>query len=62
MQPPYVPRIRRYRQWLQERHGLSFDSYEALRRWSVTEYDAVWRSGWDDAHRPWGFSDPRGRI
>jgi len=47
MQPPYVPRIRRYRQWLQERHGLSFDSYEALRLWSVTEYDAFWRSVWD---------------
>ncbi len=47
MKPPYVPRIRLYQQWLQERHGLSFESYEALRRWSVTDYEAFWRSVWD---------------
>jgi acetoacetyl-CoA synthetase len=47
MKPPYVPQIRLYQQWLHERHGLSFDSYEALRRWSIDEYDAFWQSLWD---------------
>jgi acetoacetyl-CoA synthetase len=36
-----------YREWLQARHGLSFDSYDALWRWSITDLDAFWQSIWD---------------
>ena len=45
--PPYVPQIRLYQDWLQARHGLRFDDYHALWRWSVTELDAFWQSIWD---------------
>lgn len=45
--PPYVPQITRYRQWLATARGLSFDSYDALWRWSVTDLDAFWQSIWD---------------
>ena len=45
--PAYVPQIRLYQQWLQQHHGLVFDSYDALWRWSVTELDAFWQSIWD---------------
>ena len=45
--PPFVPQIRLYQDWLQARHGLAFDSYDALWRWSVTELDAFWQSIWD---------------
>ena len=44
--PPFTPQIRLYQQWLAERHGLQFDSYDALWRWSVTELDAFWQSIW----------------
>ena len=36
MTAPYVPQIALYRHWLQDTRGLSFDSYDALWRWSVT--------------------------
>jgi acetoacetyl-CoA synthetase len=39
--------LHRYQHWLQQRHGLRFDDYEALWRWSVDELDAFWRSIWD---------------
>ena len=45
--PPYVPQITRYRQWLAAERGLSFESYDALWRWSVTDLDAFWQSIWD---------------
>lgn len=45
--PPYIPQIRRYQDWLAQRHGLEFASYDALWRWSVTELDAFWQSIWD---------------
>src|SRR4051794_18207050 len=45
--PPYVPRIRLYQNWLAEQRGLSFDSYDALWRWSTTDLDAYWQSVWD---------------
>ena len=45
--PPQVPQIRRYQNWLREQRGLSFDSYHALWRWSITELDAYWQSVWD---------------
>ncbi len=44
---PYVPQIRLYQNWLREQRGLTFDTYNALWRWSVTELDAFWQSIWD---------------
>ncbi|MCW5651187.1 MAG: acetoacetate--CoA ligase [Ramlibacter sp.] len=45
--PPNIPQITLYQQWLREQRGLSFDSYDALWRWSVTDLDAFWQSIWD---------------
>ena len=45
--PPYIPQIRLYQDWLRDRHGLVFDSYDALWRWSTTELDAFWQSIWE---------------
>ncbi len=45
--PAFIPQIRLYQDWLRERHGLQFDSYDALWRWSVTDLDAFWQSIWD---------------
>ena len=45
--PPYIPQIRLYQNWLRDQRGLSFDSYDALWRWSVTDLDAFWQSIWD---------------
>ncbi|MEO7887881.1 MAG: AMP-binding protein, partial [Polaromonas sp.] len=39
--------IRKYQHWLQATRGLSFDNYDALWRWSVTDLDAFWQSIWD---------------
>ena len=52
--PPNVPQIRLYQDWLQSQRGLSFDSYEALWRWSTSDLDAFWQSIWDyfDLHSP----------
>jgi acetoacetyl-CoA synthetase len=47
MTPPYIPQIRLYQDWLRETRGLSFDSYDALWRWSVSDLDAFWQSIWD---------------
>ncbi|MCW5631427.1 MAG: acetoacetate--CoA ligase, partial [Rhodoferax sp.] len=44
---PFVPQIRLYQDWLQARHGLRFDDYEALWRWSIADLDAFWQSLWD---------------
>ena len=43
----YVPQIRLYQDWLTAERGLSFDSYDALWRWSITDLDAFWQSIWD---------------
>lgn len=45
--PAYIPQIRRYQDWLAQRHGLEFADYDALWRWSVTELDAFWQSIWE---------------
>ena len=45
--PPFLPQITLYQRWLREQRGLSFDSYDALWKWSVTELDAFWQSIWD---------------
>ena len=47
MTAPYVPQIRLYQEWLREHRGLVFADYEALRRWSVTDYGGFWRSLWE---------------
>lgn len=44
---PFRPQMTLYREWLQRERGLTFDSYDALWRWSVTELDAFWQSIWD---------------
>ena len=44
---PRIPQIRRYQNWLREKHGLSFESYHDLWRWSTTEIEAFWQSIWD---------------
>ena len=41
------PHITRYQRWLRDQRGLSFDSYDALWRWSVTDLEAFWASIWD---------------
>ncbi|WP_198971702.1 acetoacetate--CoA ligase [Xylophilus sp. ASV27] len=46
-QPPCVPQMALYRQWLAAERGLRFDGYAALHRWSVTDLDAFWQSIWD---------------
>ena len=38
--------VARFMRWLAER-GRSFDSYEELRRWSVTDLDGFWAAVWD---------------
>ena len=45
--PPYLPQIRLYQDWLARERGLHFNTYEALWRWSVTDLDAFWQSMWD---------------
>ncbi|RQO42812.1 acetoacetate--CoA ligase [Variovorax sp. KBW07] len=49
MPAPNIPQIRLYQNWLHDSRGLSFDSYDALWRWSTTELDAFWQSIWDYA-------------
>jgi acetoacetyl-CoA synthetase len=36
--------LTRYRAWLEQARGLSFDSYEDLWRWSVQDLEAFWTS------------------
>jgi acetoacetyl-CoA synthetase len=36
--------ITRYATWLHQARGLSFESYDELRKWSVTDLDAFWTS------------------
>ncbi len=45
--PAYIPQIRLYQDWLRQHKGLTFDSYDALWRWSTTDLDAFWQSIWD---------------
>jgi acetoacetyl-CoA synthetase len=35
-----------YRHWLQDRSGLIFRDYEAMRQWSVRDIEAFWQSIW----------------
>jgi acetoacetyl-CoA synthetase len=43
----WTPQIRLYQNWLAAERGLSFDSYDALWRWSIADLDAFWQSIWD---------------
>lgn len=36
-----------YLSWLHEKHGLHFQDYQALWRWSVTEIETFWATLWD---------------
>ncbi len=36
--------LTRYMRWLEEKHGLHFDGYHDLWRWSVFDLEAFWRS------------------
>jgi acetoacetyl-CoA synthetase len=40
-------RISAYMHWLAEVHGLHFDDYDSLWRWSTTDVEAFWASVWD---------------
>jgi acetoacetyl-CoA synthetase len=40
-------RVGQYLDWLERAHGLRFDEYDALWRWSVDELEAFWESVWD---------------
>jgi acetoacetyl-CoA synthetase len=47
----------RYMHWLSDAKGLSFDGYDELRAWSVTELEAFWESIWShfdiQSHAPY---------
>ncbi len=43
----YVPQIRLYQNWLKQKRGLAFETYNDLWQWSITELDAFWQSMWD---------------
>lgn len=45
--PPHIPEIRLYANWLRDTRGLVFDSYEAMRQWSVSDLNGFWQSIWD---------------
>src|SRR3954453_18799203 len=47
MTAPYVPQIALYRQWLADKRGLTFSSFEEMRQWSVRDLDTYWQSIWD---------------
>ncbi|ROZ66416.1 acetoacetate--CoA ligase [Ramlibacter sp. WS9] len=47
MPAPHIPQIRLYQDWLRDTRGLTFDSYEALRQWSIDDLAAFWQSIWD---------------
>jgi acetoacetyl-CoA synthetase len=55
--------IRKYQHWLQATRGLSFDNYDALWRWSVTDLDAFWQSIWDyfEVQSPTAYTAVLGR-
>ena len=43
----HIPQIRLYQNWLRDQRGLSFENYQDLWQWSVTDLDAFWQSIWD---------------
>src|SRR5690606_42003623 len=53
-----VPQMRLYCEWLKAKHGLAFATYEDLRRGSVDDLGAFWRSvwDWDEIESPTSFT------
>ena len=51
-------KITGYMRWLSEEKGLSFESYEELWEWSVTDLEGFWASIWEycglEASKPYG--------
>ena len=47
MKAPHEPQISRYLRWLRLNRQRSFDTYDALWQWSVTDLDGFWQSLWD---------------
>lgn len=45
--PIPVPQIRLYLNWLKDRHGRDFATYEDLHLWSVEDLEGFWRSIWE---------------
>ncbi|MEO7854604.1 MAG: acetoacetate--CoA ligase [Rubrivivax sp.] len=41
-----LAQITRYQRWLHAQHGLRFDDYDALWRWSVSDLDSFWATIW----------------
>lgn len=39
--------LTRYLRWLESARGMTFDGYDALWKWSVTDLEAFWRSVWE---------------
>ena len=39
--PAYAPQIRLYQNWLRDQRGLSFEHYNDLWQWSVSDLDAA---------------------
>ena len=45
--PPFIPQIRLYQDWLRDQRGLEFANYDALWQWSITELETFWQTVWD---------------
>ena len=43
----YVPQIRLYQNWLKQERGISFEQYEDLWQWSISDLETFWQSIWD---------------
>jgi acetoacetyl-CoA synthetase len=54
MSVPCIPQIRLYQDWLRDRRGLAFASYDELWRWSIEHLPDFWQSVWDyfELHSP----------
>jgi acetoacetyl-CoA synthetase len=47
MPQPCIPQIRLFQNSIEETRGLSFETYEAFWRWSVTDLEGFWRAVWE---------------
>jgi acetoacetyl-CoA synthetase len=47
MSAPFIPQIRLYQDWLREKRGLAFATYDELWQWSVSDLAGFWQSIWD---------------
>jgi acetoacetyl-CoA synthetase len=47
MKSSCIPQIRLYQDWLRDKRGLSFASYDELWQWSVDQLPQFWQSVWD---------------